>query len=181
MRGIQVLVAALLALALAGCDGGDEPGAGESTAAPSAATVRPALVRLWAGTDVGADTEAGECFADALLAQLDPADLVAAGVLDVDGAARPDRPRLDPTTAKAWTEAQFQCTDFVAESTRALTAQTKGRLDGKAYARCLRGALTEQELRDAVEQSLQGTFDDPAVTKLSRAQRTCVNGALPPD
>ncbi len=31
--------------------------------------------------------------------------------------------------AEQWVDAQFACTDLVAESTRALTAQTKGRLD----------------------------------------------------
>ena len=107
--------------------------------------MRPALVALWTGSDAGGDTEAGECSADALLERLDPEALVAAGVLDVDGAAAPDQPRLDPETAAAWVDAQFACSDFVEESTRALTAQTKGRLDARTYARCLEAALTEQE------------------------------------
>lgn len=185
MRVTQVLAAvpaaAAIALVLMGCsgDGDDEPGAGAT--APTAAEVRPALVALWTGTDADADTATGECFADALLEQVDPADLVEAGVLDVDGAAAPDQPRLDPGTAAAWVEAQFACSDFVEESTRALTAQTKGKLDARVYEACLRDALTEEEFRDAVEQSLQGRFDDPAVTALSRAQRTCATESLPAD
>ncbi len=179
---VGVIVGVAAVLALAGCDGGGEPGAGASPSAPTVATVRPALVALWTGNDAdAASTETGECFADALLERLDPADLVAAGVLDVDGAAAPEQPQLDPGTAAAWVDAQFACSDFVAESTRALATQTKGRLDRRGYARCLRSAITEEQLRDAVEQSLQGRFDDPAVARLSLAQRTCTTGALPPD
>ena len=176
-----MLAAVAIALALTGCSGDSDDDPGAEPTAPTAAEVRPALVALWAGSDADGDTATGECFADALLARLDPAELVEAGVLDVEGAAAPDQPRLDPETAAAWVDAQFECSDFVAESTRALTAQTKGKLDGRGYARCLRSALSEQELRDAVEQSLQGRFDDPAVTRLSRAQRTCVTASLPPE
>ena len=137
---------------------------------------------LWTGSDAGGDTEAGECFADALLERLDPEALVEAGVLDVEGAAAPDQPRLDPETAAAGPTPSSRCSGPPSrKSTRALTAQTKGKLDARTYARCLDSALTEQELRDAVEQSLQGRFDDAAVTRLSRAQRTCVTKSLPPD
>ena len=185
MRGTLGVATAVVLLALAGCDGGDGgsgPDDDTTMAAPTAATVRPALVALWTGNDAAAgDAETGECFADALLERVEPADLVDAGVLDVGGAAAPEQPHLDAATAEAWVDAQFQCSDFVAESTRALTAQSKGKLDGRRYARCLRGALTEEQLREAVAESLQGRFDAPAVTRLSRAQRTCATQALPPD
>jgi len=180
-----VVATAAVLIALAGCDGddgGSGPDEDTTMAAPTAATVRPALVALWTGNDAAAgDTETGECFADALLERVEPADLVDAGVLDVGGAAAPDQPQLDAATAEAWVDAQFRCSDFVAESTRALTAQSKGKLDGRRYARCLRGALTEEQLREAVAESLQGRFDAPAVTRLSGAQRTCATQALPPD
>jgi hypothetical protein len=181
---LTVLAAGALALAVTGCSGDDdEPGDADATA-PTAATVRPALVALWTGNDAAAGDDAtatGECFADALLERVDPADLVDAGVLDVGGAAAPDQPHLDAETARAWVDAQFACSDFVAESTRALTAQTKGKLDARAYETCLRDALSDEQLRAAVEQSLQGAFDDPAVTRLARAQRTCATQALPAD
>ena len=57
-------------------------------------------------------------------------------------------PAFDEETARLWVDAQFACTDYVEESTRALVAQSKGKLDPEAYAACLREALTDDELRD---------------------------------
>ncbi len=78
-------------------------------------------------------------------------------------------------------DAQFACTDYVEESTRALVAQSKGRLDPEAYAACLREALTDDELREAVVASLTGAWETPEVNKLADAQGRCSTAAVPPD
>ena len=80
-----------------------------------------------------------------------------------------------------WVEAQFACTDYIEQSTRALVAQSKGKLDPEAYAACLREAITDEELREAVVASLTGSWEAPEVNKLADAQGRCSTTALPPD
>ncbi|MCW2851155.1 MAG: hypothetical protein JWM84_819 [Nocardioides sp.] len=179
---------ALVALLGGGCSGGDADE--EDPRPPSPATssevdeagLRDGLVGLWVGDDAGPeDTATGECFADALLASSTPEGLRAAGILDDTGAVVAELPVLDEAGAALWVDAQLACTDFVTESTRAQVAATKGKVDRAAYEACLRGALTEDQQRDAAIASVMGDLSGHAVAALSRAQLTCVQRALPPD
>ncbi|WP_134740446.1 hypothetical protein [Nocardioides sp. 503] len=186
---------ALVALLVTGCSGGGDdedprsaPSATSSTSSGATsgdvdeAALRDGLVGLWVGDDRGPeDTATGECFADALLAASTPEDLRAAGILDDTGAVVAELPVLDEQGAGLWVDAQLACTDFVAESTRAQVAATKGKVDRTAYTECLRDALSEEEQRAAAIASLQGDLSGDAVAALSQAQLTCVQQALPPD
>jgi hypothetical protein len=159
--------------ALSGCTADAEADTLTDPAA-SQVEVRPALVELYAGDRAsGDDTDAAECFADALLEQVTPEDLRDGGVLDADYAPRAEPAALEEPVAVAWTEAQMACTDFVAESTEAQEALTKGDLDTEAYAECLHGRLPEATIRDASVSTLMGRLADPSVAELSRAQSEC--------
>ncbi|MFA6298505.1 MAG: hypothetical protein WCS84_03965 [Nocardioides sp.] len=177
VRLVALLVPAALLL---GCSGDDEP------APPSpdidVAAVQQGLVGLWVGDDVSPeDTATGECFAEALTDRATPDELRAAGILDASYAVVPQLPFLDREGAELWVDAQFACTDFVTESTRAQVAATKGKVDRTAYDACLRAALTEDQLREAAVQSVMGDLAGDAVAAFSQAQLDCVQGALPPD
>ena len=82
-------------------------------------------------------------------------------------------PVFDEVTAAAWVDAQLACVDYVEASLRALLTQTRGGLDAEAYAACLRDALSEAEIRAALEQTLSGGFDSPEVAALADAQASC--------
>lgn len=194
MRGapggfVALALSLAAATALAGCSGDDGAPAGgapSSTGAPSApadaATLRTELARLFTADDSGPAAQAeGTCFAEALLGSTDPSDLQAAGVIGADGHVVDALPVLDEETAGHWVDAQEQCADFVTASTRALTAQTKGRLDGEAYRRCLEAALSPEQIRAALVQALSGGMQSPEVDALTRAQSDCTAGALPAD
>jgi hypothetical protein len=179
---------ALVALLGGGCSGGGDDGdprpaptsttPGATSGAVDEAALRDGLVGLWVGDDAGPeDTATGECFADALLAASTPEDLRAAGILDDTGAVVAELPVLDERGAGLWVDAQLACTDFVAESTRAQVAATKGKVDRTAYATCLRAALSEEQQRAAAIASLQGDLSGDAVAALSQAQFTCVQHA----
>jgi hypothetical protein len=145
-----------------------------SDPAASTAKVRTALVELYAGErDAGDDADAAECFADDLLGRVTPEELRDGGVLDASYRPRATMATLDRPVAEAWTEAQLSCTDFVAESTEAQEALTKGRLDADAYVACLDGRLDEETIRDASVSTLMARFDDPAVREMSVAQSEC--------
>jgi hypothetical protein len=150
--------------------------------AVSPAQVRPALVDLYAGDHAsGDDTAAAECFADALLEQVTPEELRDGGVLDDRFAPRTEPAPLAEPVAVAWTEAQQACTDFVAESTQAQEALTKGRLDAAAYAACLDARLPDATVRDATVSTLMARWKDPAVSEMSRAQSECSALSVPQD
>ena len=177
-----VRVAALLvpAMLLLGCSGDDEPAAPDADV--DVAAVQKGLVGLWVGDDVSAeDTATGECFAAALTDNATPVELRDAGILDASYAVVPALGPLEREGAELWVDAQFECTDFVTESTRAQVAATKGKVDRTAYDTCLRGALTEDQLREAAVQSVMGDLGGDAVAAFSQAQLDCVQGALPPD
>jgi hypothetical protein len=177
---------------LAGCssdadsDPGDDPapsGAATSSAVPvDESVVRTDLADLFTGSD-GAGTRPadGTCFADALLERVPVEDLVAAGLVDSSGRVPDALPTLDAALAEQWVDAQASCVDYVAASTAALQAQSKGRLDAASYRRCLRTALSPAELREAQVQALSGGMGGPAVADLADAQSACAIRALPRD
>ena len=183
---------ALLVLAT-GCTGSAEPQAQPPAASPTpvqepveepvaSAGVRDALAAAYAG-DRSSPEERAEaaCFAEELVERADVATLQAAGLLDQDGTVPDPLPVLDEEVAGAWVDAQEACADFVEVSTRALTAQSKGRLDAEAYAACLRAELTAEQLREAQVQALSGQMAGPEVAALTQAQGTCAARALPSD
>ncbi len=184
-RGGAVALLAALALAPAsGCSGdADTPDSGDdvdrTTALLSTADLRDGLAALYAGTG---PTEAGErtadCFARALLERAEPEALADAGLV-VDGAVVDEAPALPEATARDWYAAQDACTDYVTVSARAQRAATKGKIDEAAYATCLRAALTDAQIEDAVVATLTGSWEDPAVGRLGTAQSDCASGALP--
>ncbi|WP_193607601.1 hypothetical protein [Nocardioides lijunqiniae] len=193
---------ALATLLVTGCSGEEEPGDAsgpanelvprqgpprslepdEESSAVDADAVRDGLVALWVGDDATEeDVATGECFAGALLEGTTPEQLTDVGILDLSGAVVDELQVLDREGAELWVDAQLACTDFVEESTRAQVAATKGKVDRAAYETCLRGALTEDQQRDAAIASVMGDLSGDAVAALSRAQLTCVQQALPPD
>lgn len=174
-RTYALLLAALVLLATA-CSGPDDDrssGPGDE-ASPDAHAIRSGLAALFAGDHPKArDTRNGACFARALMARTTPEDLQDAGVLDASYAVVAEQPPLPEELAEVWATAQFECTDFVTESARAQVAISHGKVDGETYAACLRGALTIDEIRAAVFESLTGTFDGVAVDRFSKTQSEC--------
>lgn len=165
----------LLAVLLVGCsdEGSDNDGDADRER-PDRATVERGLAALYAGDHAATrDEEAGVCFATELVDRAGLGALQDAGIVTDDGQVARELPTFDPTTAELWVEAQFACVDYVEESTRAVLAQSKGRIDRTRYADCLRAALTEAEMRDAVAASLTGSWDAPEVTALADAQQRC--------
>lgn len=172
-------LATLPALTLAGCSGDEAPEQQSPEQAP--AQVRDDLGALFAGDHPGRrQTEAGRCFAAEVTERVSLERLRAAGVLDGDRVAA-DLPSLPEDVAADWAEAQFACTDFVEESTRAQVKVTKGRLDTPAYAACLRAAVTEDEMRAAVVDALSGDWSGVDLARLGRAQTDCAAEAAPQD
>lgn len=176
MTRTSALLFASLVLLASGCSGPDadrssRPG---DRASPDAGALRSELAALFAGDHPTArGTRDGACFAEALMERTTPEDLQDAGVLDASYAVVPEQPPLPRYLAEVWASAQFECTDFVAESARAQVSISHGKVDGEAYAACLRDALTDEEIRAAVVESLIGTFDGVAVDRFSRAQVEC--------
>lgn len=184
----RVCAVAVLVLAT-GCTGSAEPQAQPPGESPTpveepvgAAGVRDALAAAYAGERSSPEERAeAACFAEELLERADVEALQAAGLLDDAGAVPDPLPVLDEDTAGVWVDAQSACADFVEVSTRALTAQSKGRLDSEAYAACLRAELTPAQLRAAQVQALTGQMSGPEVAALTQAQGTCAGRALPSD
>jgi hypothetical protein len=178
----SLVVAAVVVVVVAGCSGDDRgdgvppPSAAPSSAVPAeGSAVTDDLVALYVGDSPDPqDRSDGRCFADELQSRLDPAQLTAAGIVGADGEVVDVLPVFDPATAESWVDAQLACVDYVEVSTRALLTQTRGGLDAEAYADCLRGALTDTEVRAALVQTLSGGFDSPEVAALADAQAACV-------
>jgi hypothetical protein len=166
------LLLAALALALGGCQTEDAEPADAPT--PDRSEIRSGLASLFAGDHPGTrETTEGDCFADRLTQAVSPQQLQSAGVLDASYDVVSEPPPLPADVAAEWADAQLACSDFVEASTRAQVKVTKGDLDGALYATCLRGKMTQDQIRAAVVSSLMGDFDDAAVADLSEAQAAC--------
>jgi len=164
--------ALVLGVLLAGCS--DDAREDKDDNGPDRAVVEQGLADLYAGDHATEqDAESGACFAEELLDRADVGLLQDAGIITSSGDVAAELPAFDATTAKLWVDAQFACVDYVEESTRALLAQTKGKLQQEKYADCLREALTDDQLRAAVEATLTGSWDAPEVTELANAQADC--------
>ncbi len=174
---LRASILLLTALLLVGCSD-DEPDKKD----PNTDAVEQGIADLYAGDHATEeDSEAGACFASELVDRAGVEGLRDAGIVTESGGVATELPGFDEETARLWVEAQFACTDYVEESTRALVAQSKGKIDPEAYAACLREALTDDELREAVVASLTGAWETPEVNKLADAQGRCSSAALPPE
>lgn len=171
---MRLLLSALLAVALpglAGCSGDGGPGLPRGF---DERVVAEGLAAMYAGDRPDAeDRREGRCFASELLASTDPGTLREGGLVDTRGLVAEVVPQLDAELAGRVADAQLACTDFVADSTAAQVAVTKGRLDRAAYETCLRDALPDDAIRAGVVASLQGAWDDPALTAVTDAQEQC--------
>ncbi|GCD90350.1 hypothetical protein [Nocardioides sp. LS1] len=177
MRRALALVALLLAT---GCTSGhhDGPDGPDPGADPDRAAIHDGLATLFAGDHpTAADVADGDCFARELTARVTPAQLRAAGVLDESYAVVAELPVLDQRVGEAWVQAQFACVDYVEAAARAAVSVSHGAVDPGAYAACLRAALSEDELHDAVLATLTGSVDGPEVKALSSAQSSCTEQA----
>lgn len=180
LRRVLVLTALLTALlAVSACSGASES---EQPSDYDATVVRDGLGALFAGDHAAkGDTEVGTCFAEAFTDSTTPEELRDAGVLDDQFDVVAELPPLSPEVAAKWVDAQFACTDFVEESTRAQEKVTKGRLDSAAYAACLREALTDDQVRDGMVDALTGDWQGTGLAALGRAQTDCASEATPDD
>lgn len=186
MRALLSCLLAVLALLAGGCSAPD-PSPAADRSAPVEATVEAAVE---AAVDEGAlhdglaaafagdhptheDRSEGDCFADHLLATTTPEQLRDGGLTDSSYRVVDDLPALPEALAGKAADAQLACTDFVTDSARAQVSISKGRVDAGEYADCLTGALAASDIRASVVATLQGKWDDPAVTRLSKAQAAC--------
>lgn len=164
---VALLVGLLLATASA-CDRGAE---GPD---PDRDAIRQGLVDVVARAHPGpGDAAEGTCFATTLMGQTTPAQLRDAGVLDASYRVVPHLPKLPQGLAETWARAQLRCTDFVARSAQAQAELSHGAIDPEAYAACLHAALTEDQLRAAVVDTLTGDWEGADLGRFSAAQGDC--------
>ena len=165
----------VVGLVLAGCSLVDEEPPSPDTAVDEAALAK-GLAAMYAGDNPDPDDVAeGDCFADALLAATDPEQLRDGGLVDASYVVVTEIPALPEDLAGTVADAQLACTDFVEDSTAAQISITKGRLDARAYAACLRDTLDDAAIRASVIASLRGSWEDPALVRLSEAQSSCAD------
>lgn len=180
-RALLVLGSLTVLAGLAGGCSGDAdsdsdsgPGSGSGSGEVLTDDVKAGLAALYAGDHAQTtDQDSGTCFADELEKRASMSDLQAAGLVTDDGAVATDVPQLPAELATQWVDAQFACVDFVEESARAQVAASKGAIDAEAYATCLRAAITDDQLREAVAQALTGDLTGEAISRLSDAQLDC--------
>lgn len=181
-------VGALAVGATSACSDDPPGGAAEPPPAVTEADLADGLASLYAGAGTGrqgtaaarAATAEAACFGQVLAGAVPAATLQDAGLL-VGGEVVDQAPPLPEPLARQWFAAQQACADFVTVSTRAQVAATKGRLDRAAYSSCLTRTLDAAAIEEAVVATLTASWDDPAVARLSRAQATCAEDALPAD
>lgn len=177
MLRLPALAAACAALVLLSSCTGDETSGDD----PDRARIDEGLAAIYAGDHASEeDSAAGECFADEL-SDVSEEQLRGAGIVDESGEVVADLPPLDPELAQTWVAAQLDCASFVEASTRAQQRVTKGKIEAEKYADCLRGELTEEQMRDALVATMQAEFGDPAVAALAEGQDTCSREATPTD
>jgi hypothetical protein len=171
VRRVLCCLVVLLGPALVACS--DDP-APTPPASYDEDAVAEGLAAMYAGDHPdAADRREGACFAEELLGSTMPAALQEGGLLDEQGRVATEVPVLDAALAGQVADAQLACTDFVADATAAQVSISKGDLDRAAYERCLRDALPPEDVRAGVVASLQGLWDDPALTAITDAQGKC--------
>jgi len=177
---MRLTVVCLLVAGLTACSSGGEPSGEEPSTSSSASAsydedaVRQGLADAFAGTDpTKREVDAGECFADELVATASPEQLEEGGLVGKDGGGVEQLPPLPDELAGLAADATLACIDVVESSTRAVTSVRKGDLDPKEYAACLVEAVPRDAQREALVATLAGRYDDPAVTRLGSAQAGC--------
>ena len=168
----SLLSCLLVGLVLAGCSSpaAEDPDVDE-------AALRDGLAAMFLGDHPAKDDGSGTCFADELLATTSPDELREAGLLDEEYAVVADLPALeDDAVAGEVAEAQLACTDYFAAAADAQASISKGKLDGDAFAACLRDTVSDDQLKAAVVATLQAQWRDPALEVLTDAQRECNAG-----
>ncbi len=174
------LLVAVLLLGLSGCSGEGQDSSTSQADAAQQAAIRDGLAAHFAGDHPDArKRDAGACFARSLTERASPDQLRDAGVLDADLDVVQELPTLPEDVAGDWAAAQLDCTDYVEESTRAQVEITKGKVDADEYAACLRAALTEDQMRAALVDTLTGDWGGVDVARLGRAQTDCADEATP--
>lgn len=172
-RLVPVCVGLALLTGSTGCSG-DGPEAGSGDPEPDRAAIRAGLSGLFAGDHpTDRDTADGACFADELLGRVTPDRLRTAGVLDPSYEVASELPPLPEELARPWVEAQFACTDLVARTAAAQAGVSHGAVDAATYAACLRGALTDAELKAAVVDTLTGDWAGTDLARLTDAGADC--------
>lgn len=181
---MRALPSCVLVLALTACspgsgvDGPPSPGGATTPSGYEESRVRADLAAGFAGDRPGPEaTEEGECFADEVLSSTTPEELREGGVLDEEYAVLASFPALERPLAVKVVAAQLECTDFVADSSRAGSYITKGRLAQRRYAACLRDDLSRDMIRAALLAAVMGEWEDDAVERLSAAQAGCAQRA----
>jgi hypothetical protein len=171
VRRVLCCLLVLLGPALSACS--DDP----VPAAPASfdeGAVAQGLAAMYAGDRPDAEgRREGACFAEELLGSTMPAALQGGGLLDEQGLVATEVPVLEEPLAGRVADAQLACTDFLADAAAAQVSISKGDLDRAAYERCLRDALPPEDVRAGVVASLQGLWDDPALTAITDAQGKC--------
>jgi hypothetical protein len=169
---VAALLAGLLLACGSACDSGADNDAGGAD--PDRDSIRAGLADAVARDQPGPDDAAeGECFASTLTGQTTPQQLQDAGVLDASYRVVEHLPKLPEDLAEVWARAQLRCTDFVERSAQAQEQISHGAVDPEAYADCLRDALTDEQLRAAVVDSLTGDWDGNDLARFSAAQGDC--------
>jgi hypothetical protein len=164
----------LLGPALSSCTGSEPPEPAPAPTSYDEAAVAEGLAAMYAGDHPDAeDRREGSCFAEELLGSTTPTALRSGGLLDEDGGVAAEVPVLDADLAEPVADAQLACSDFVADATAAQVSISKGDLDRAAYSRCLRRSLPPEDIRAGVVASLQGLWEDPALSAITDAQTAC--------
>lgn len=172
MRPTLFCLLVLLGPASSSCTG-SEPAPSPPSSYDETA-VAEGLAAMYAGDHPDAeDRREGACFAEELIGSTAPGALQSGGLLDADGRVAAEVPVLDADLAGPVADAQLACSDFVADATAAQVSISKGELDRAAYSRCLRRSLPPEDVRAGVVASLQGLWDDPALSAITDAQAAC--------
>ncbi|MCW2843530.1 MAG: hypothetical protein JWN22_1446 [Nocardioides sp.] len=173
---VAVLPTMLLLVCGTACGGGSSAGSGATSDGPDPDrnVIRQGLADVVARAQPGpGDAAEGQCFGNTLMGQTTPQQLQDVGVLDASYRVVEHLPKLPEDLAETWAGAQLRCTDFVERSAQAQEEISHGGLDPEAYADCLRGALSEDELRAAMVDTLTGDWGGADLDRFSAAQGDC--------
>ncbi|MCW2793728.1 MAG: hypothetical protein JWO76_2826 [Nocardioides sp.] len=167
---LPLLLLGLLVGSVTGCDdGADGP-------EPDRGAIRTGLAAAVARAEPApGDADEGTCFANTLMGQTTPEQLRDAGVLDASYHMVERLPKLPEELAEVWAAAQLRCTDFVGLSAQAQAKLSHGGVDPEAYADCLHAALTDDQLRAALVDTLTGDWDGADLDRFTSAQGTCAS------